>query len=125
LAGLVVATTDVGGGFAIGLFGDWGAGKSSLVNHLKQDVLDLRRAEPVKDRGRTYIAEFNAWRYEHTDNITAGLAQEVVAGLMAGDVTAGTEAKSCWCRTVHRETLRWRFAWREHHWELMGVGARL
>ncbi len=35
----------------------------------------------VSETHRYLFAEFNAWRYEHTGNMQAGLAQEVVKGL--------------------------------------------
>lgn len=61
--------------FTVAILGEWGAGKTAVMKlieiHLKQ----------AKHR-RFYIAEFNAWEYEHTANIRAGLAQEVVKGLV-------------------------------------------
>ncbi len=60
--------------FTIGLLGDWGSGKSNLMHLLKKN-LKVR-----SDSERFYFADFNAWEYEHTDNITAGVAQEVLNG---------------------------------------------
>ena len=77
---------------AIGLFGDWGVGKSTFVNLLRRRLhipLDAEAADGEKEssdhyRTADYIGgEFNAWQYEHTDNIQAGLAQELIAALQA------------------------------------------
>lgn len=77
---------------AIGLFGDWGVGKSTFVNLLRNHLnipLDTEAVDGEKgssDHYKTedYIGgEFNAWQYEHTDNIQAGLAQELIAALRA------------------------------------------
>lgn len=59
----------------IALLGDWGAGKSTLMALLRERLLKRRLR-------RFCFAEFNAWEYELTDNMAAGLAQEVVAGLV-------------------------------------------
>ena len=68
----------------IGLLGHWGAGKSSVL-HMLEDALS-ENPENGFDKPKTkYLtATFNAWAYEHTDNIQAGLAQEVVNGLTQG-----------------------------------------
>lgn len=67
-----------GGKLTIGLLGHWGAGKSSVLKML-EEALDRRE---WKEGEVPYIVStFNAWSYEHTGNIQAGLAQEVVNGL--------------------------------------------
>jgi hypothetical protein len=65
----------------IALLGDWGAGKSSVLEQLK---LRLEKLKHKKDRARYLFADFNAWEYEQTENLRAGLAQEVVRGLVKG-----------------------------------------
>lgn len=64
----------------IGLLGDWGIGKSSVISQLKQRLSDR---EKHKDIGPVdyLFGEFNAWSYEHADNIQAGIAQEMMAAL--------------------------------------------
>ncbi len=62
--------------FTIGLLGDWGSGKSNVM-HLLRKTLEERA-----DSERFYFADFNAWEYEHTDNMAAGVAQEVLKGLL-------------------------------------------
>ncbi|MGH1541288.1 MAG: KAP family P-loop NTPase fold protein [Arenicella sp.] len=61
----------------IGLLGDWGAGKTSV---LKQLETSLDNSESVEYT----VQQFNAWSYEHTDDIQAGVAQEAVEGLTKG-----------------------------------------
>lgn len=59
----------------IGLLGDWGVGKSTLVHLLKNELIQRRAQQPF------LFAEFNAWAYEHTDNLQAGIAQEMLKAL--------------------------------------------
>lgn len=58
----------------VGLFGDWGAGKSTFIKLLSN--IDISTSS-------THIlwGEFNAWRYEHCDNIQSGVTQETVVAL--------------------------------------------
>jgi hypothetical protein len=59
----------------IGLLGDWGSGKSFLLNLTKKRLNQERQ-------GIQFICgEFNAWRYENSENIQAGIAQEAVSAL--------------------------------------------
>lgn len=62
--------------FAIGLFGHWGAGKSSQVNFLQEELKKTGKPNIL-------VAEFNAWKNEKATNIAAMLAQAVVDGLVA------------------------------------------
>ena len=59
----------------IGLLGDWGVGKSTLVHLLKNELIQRQQQQPF------LFAEFNAWAYEHTDNLQAGIAQEMLKAL--------------------------------------------
>jgi Cdc6-like AAA superfamily ATPase len=72
----MIADEEQGTPFTIGLLGRWGSGKSTVMKML-QDVLKNR-----SDGSRFEFAEFNAWEYERTDNLEAGLAQEVVLSLV-------------------------------------------
>lgn len=59
----------------IGLLGDWGIGKSTWLRLLKKELL-------TEHKEQVYLfGEFNAWAYEHTDNLQAGIAQEVIKAL--------------------------------------------
>ena len=66
--------TEFRNGFTMALMGNWGEGKSSVM-----EILKRRLKEQQKDRFD--FALFNAWEYEQTDNLAAGMAQEVVKGL--------------------------------------------
>lgn len=57
---------------AIGLLGEWGSGKSTVLKLLKQKLKETHKEQPF------VFGEFNAWSYEHSDNIQAGIAQEVL-----------------------------------------------
>ncbi len=92
----MIADENQGTPFTIGLLGRWGAGKSTVMKML-QDVLKKR-----VDGDRFKFAEFNAWEYERTDNLGAGLAQEVVRSLVE---PLGVKKKLL---------LRYEFALREH-----------
>lgn len=59
--------------FAIGLFGTWGSGKTTLMQAIEQE-LDENLAIPVW---------FSAWRYEKEEHLIVPLLDEVRAALAA------------------------------------------
>ncbi len=81
----------------IGLLGDWGAGKSTFVNLLKQSIQE-------KSKIPFLFAEFNAWEYVHTGNIQAGMTREALKGLVS-DLG--------WWQKLD---LAWKFTWQEKPW---------
>jgi len=82
-------------GFTVALFGNWGAGKSTVMNLL------TKRLNEKKPRYFDFVI-FNAWGYEQTENIAAGLAQEVVRGLIGN------------LKFMERQKLRFYFAIQEY-----------
>jgi hypothetical protein len=60
---------------AIGLLGEWGSGKTTVLKLLKEELQKSHKEQPF------IFGEFNAWAYEHTDNIQAGVAQEMINAL--------------------------------------------
>lgn len=72
----------------IGLLGDWGVGKSTTVHLLKKALQQRHQQQPF------LFGTFNAWEYEHTDNLQAGMAQEMLKALSSyqprGETTAAT-----------------------------------
>jgi hypothetical protein len=64
---------------AIGLFGEWGSGKSSQIGFVKQAL-----ARPSKGKPTIRVVEFNAWEHEKCDNLSAAMAQTVVENLIRG-----------------------------------------
>jgi len=93
LAGMF-AQTECDNGFTMALLGDWGQGKSTVMGLLQAELEE-------KHKGKFEFATYNAWEYEKADNVAAGIAQEVVRGLL--DIGE-------WKMPF----LRARFAWREH-----------
>jgi hypothetical protein len=74
LAGMF-AQTECDNGFTMALLGDWGQGKSTVMGLLEKE---LNR----KHKGKFEFAKYNAWEYENAENIAAGMAQEVVSGII-------------------------------------------
>ncbi|HEY3433228.1 MAG TPA: P-loop NTPase fold protein [Rhodocyclaceae bacterium] len=72
---LLITERDSDQHFALGLFGDWGSGKSSLIHQLTEQ---LKANHP-----KVMVAEFNAWKNEKASNLGAMLAQSVVECLTA------------------------------------------
>lgn len=77
---------------AIGLFGPWGSGKSTLMRRLQAEIrtqLDDERAHPSggDDLGRVRNAlqiEFSAWSFADSENLWAALTAEIFDQLAAG-----------------------------------------
>ncbi|WP_290582957.1 P-loop NTPase fold protein [Ketobacter sp.] len=74
----------------IGLLGDWGVGKSTTVHLLKQALWQRRRQQPF------IFGTFNAWEYEHTDNLQAGMAQEMLKALTSFPQAPDTGFRAGW-----------------------------
>lgn len=74
LAGTFVHTK-YDNGFTLALMGDWGQGKSMIIDLLEKELKNNKSP-------KFEFATYNAWEYENTDNVPAGIAQEVVKGLM-------------------------------------------
>jgi len=59
----------------IGLLGHWGVGKSAVLNLLKEKL------KKRHSKANFLFGEFNAWAYEHSKNIQAAMAHEVISSL--------------------------------------------
>ena len=73
---------------AIGLFGDWGSGKSSFMNLLCQEIEQLTGQARAHDGATPFIRRaahvfFNAWQYNDTQ-LWPALAENTFAQLRAG-----------------------------------------
>lgn len=105
----MLASPDQSLPMTIALLGDWGAGKSSVIEQLKRRLVELaevRKLVAERENVCSYLfAEFNAWEYEQTDNIRAGLAQEVVNGLIRDQ------------NWIQKTSFAFANAWRQHRWE--------
>jgi KAP family P-loop domain len=70
--------------FAIGIFGDWGSGKTTLMRAIKAHVEQQTSALPVW---------FNAWRYEKEEHLIVPLLDHLREGLLAWE-PAGAGGKT-------------------------------
>lgn len=93
----------------IGLFGDWGSGKSTVMQLLQKELSSDETRGQYPDF-EFLFGWFNVWEYEHTKDIRAGLAQEVVNGLLSDGVYNENEPRlSGSLGTWERWRLRWCF----------------
>ena len=80
----VIAAHETSPPLSIGLFGDWGTGKSFFMNRMEERIRQLKRtARNKKDSAycRNIVQlRFNAWHYMDTD-LWASLAAEIFEGL--------------------------------------------
>ncbi len=78
----------------IGIYGSWGSGKSFLLNSIVRE-LDKPSRERLKDRKtdqvvrKVRVIEFNAWEYNATEVIWAGLVRKIIDKL-EGDLRLGS-----------------------------------
>ena len=71
--------------FAIGIFGDWGSGKTTLMRAIEED---LRPHDGV------VTVWFNAWRYEREEHLIVPLLDTLREGLVAwGELHSGRERR--------------------------------
>ena len=97
----------------IGLLGHWGVGKTSVVELLKT-ALKTKKQGSEPD---FLFAEFNAWEYEHTDNLQAGIAQEMIKALSSPEPKSDHQKKNYWPKQKVCLTLQ--FAWSLHRWKVL------
>ncbi len=78
------------GHLTVGLLGHWGSGKTRILNLLKDRVFyknknknkNKNKKNTNEEKNTEFIwGEFNAWVYEHTENIQAGMAHEIIQAL--------------------------------------------
>lgn len=83
---------------AIGLFGPWGSGKSTLIRRLRQEIDDQTAEErklPLVLGERDELArvrrviqlEFNAWTFADSENLWTSFTAEIFDQLAAGGAT--------------------------------------
>ncbi|MEL0621610.1 P-loop NTPase fold protein [Marinomonas arenicola] len=97
----------------IGLLGHWGVGKTSVVELLK-NTLQMKQQTDEPD---FLFAEFNAWEYEHTDNLQAGIAQEMIKALSSPEPKPVCWEKACW--PFRKLWLTLKFAWSLLRWKIL------
>ena len=92
----VMCLREPGPPLAIGLFGDWGSGKSTFMNMIESAVAELTARTASDDAGRaTFVSKvvhirFNAWHYNDA-NLWASITSEFFAQLRSGG--AGSSSK--------------------------------
>jgi KAP family P-loop domain len=77
----LIASAQLRGPMAIGLFGAWGSGKSfvlSRIRHMLAEITSSGHAEGYLDDLR--VVRFNAWQYAEV-NLWASLVDEVLTGI--------------------------------------------
>jgi energy-coupling factor transporter ATP-binding protein EcfA2 len=68
--------------FAIGIFGDWGSGKTTLMRTIERVLTDQSAADPLHDRKKDVIPVwFNAWRYEREQHLIVPMLDTLREGL--------------------------------------------
>ena len=80
----VIAAQETSPPLSIGLFGDWGTGKSFFMNRMEERIKQLKKTARAK-KDSAYCPNivqlrFNAWHYMDTD-LWASLAAEIFEGL--------------------------------------------
>ncbi len=76
----VIAAADAALPLSIGLFGEWGSGKSFFMNMMEQRLDDLQKSGPPAFCSRIIQLKFNAWHYMDT-SLWASLTAEIFEGL--------------------------------------------
>jgi|GEM_PF-1279579 len=74
----------------LGLLGEWGSGKSTWLGFLETALLTNHSKQPF------IFGNFNAWAYEHTENLQAGIAHEMIKALVAAPSGKNWFAKWWW-----------------------------
>jgi hypothetical protein len=94
----VITAKSVRPPLSIGLFGDWGAGKSFFMDHMEEQVHLLSEqaaAAKIPTAFCTHVVQirFNAWHYADA-NLWASLVSRVFEGLLDGmsDVSGASES---------------------------------
>jgi KAP family P-loop domain/TIR domain len=76
----VIAAADAALPLSIGLFAEWGSGKSFFMNMMEQRLDDLQKVGPPAFCSKIIQLKFNAWHYMDT-SLWASLTSEIFEGL--------------------------------------------
>uniref|UniRef100_A6W218 KAP P-loop domain protein n=1 Tax=Marinomonas sp. (strain MWYL1) TaxID=400668 RepID=A6W218_MARMS len=84
--------------------------KSSIAKQLKTTF----QAKKHRGKPKFLFAEFNAWEYEHTDNLQAGIAQEMIKALSSPLTYTKSDKK--WINKI----IHWlKISWKQVYWCLI------
>lgn len=77
----LLSSADQKGPLTIGLFGDWGSGKSTFIQLLKKELplYVAKCGRSVHNDVSFDFCYFNAWKHEHIEHIHAGLAEQLIS----------------------------------------------
>ncbi len=67
--------------FTIGIYGEWGTGKTTLMNAIEKNLVEPQMAENEK---KVLPIWFNAWQFERDENLVTVALMKTVAYAMAG-----------------------------------------
>jgi len=67
--------------FTIGIYGEWGTGKTTLMNAIEKNLDEPQMSEKEK---KVLTIWFNAWQYERDENLVTVSLMKTVAFAMAG-----------------------------------------
>lgn len=67
--------------FTIGIYGEWGTGKTTLMNAIEKNLEEPQMSEKEK---KVLTIWFNAWQYERDENLVTVSLMKTVAFAMAG-----------------------------------------
>jgi predicted KAP-like P-loop ATPase len=79
---------------SLGIFGTWGTGKSSILN--------LARAELLREPDRYLIIEFDAWLYQDFDDAKAALMAVIAKALIDASPETGKEKAKSFLKRVNK-----------------------
>lgn len=83
----------------VGVFGDWGSGKTSLMKMLEKGI-----KAPEGDDSKIVTVWFNPWQYEGKDEVQSALIQTILDTLQKR-LTLGEEAKAAMGKLVKGASL--------------------
>lgn len=63
----------------IGIFGQWGTGKSFLLTNIEREI--ARRQEEETGGPRVHVVHFNAWEYSASEVVWPGLVRKIISTL--------------------------------------------
>jgi hypothetical protein len=92
---------------SIGLFGEWGSGKSYFMGLLREQIRELSKSSDPRYHSKIRQIGFNAWHYADS-NLWASLGDEIFEQLAGPTGTPSTEAERAALRRALEEKLQHR-----------------
>lgn len=89
----------------VGLLGDWGSGKTSVLKIVRAELEDRADSDATEAGGRFVCVEFSPWRYEGYEDIKVALMSAVLDRLRREVSDEDQQEKVSWLR---RQVVRFR-----------------